>query len=395
MMIGWVLLVIFILLLFIWLDFYLGKKTAEQRAPFYSRELVVDDYQLLTEGDTFFSCYFKDIAQAKRTILISFFIVGNDAISQEFLKLLQQKAQAGVHVQLLLDWIGSISIKKKWLKRLKQSGVIVKKANPPKVPFLLYRLNQRNHRKITVIDSQICYLGGFNIGKKYKSADPKLGHWKDYHICIKHHPLANTLEKIFFYDWSKSDQALSDSNFAHKDTDNSILTITEAGQLEQNLIAWIDQASESIVIGSPYFIPTKPVFTSLLTALHRGVRLTILAPEKADHPFVKAAALPFYKKLLPLGATIYLYDHGFYHAKVILIDQNWCDIGTANFDQRSLLFNQEINLLFTDPKLVQPVQQSLANDIANSFLLTDTYLEELPLATKFASILSRLFRAIL
>ncbi|MFB1049667.1 phosphatidylserine/phosphatidylglycerophosphate/cardiolipin synthase family protein [Paraliobacillus sp. JSM ZJ581] len=393
-MLIWITAIILLIILFIWIDFRLGKKYFNKKAPVFSYETNVSDMKLMTEGKQFFDLFFKDLMRAEKTIHICFFIVGNDAISQEFFRILQTKSQSGVQVSLLMDWLGVLKVKRKYLQRLKLSGVKVKKANKPKFPFLFYQLNRRNHRKIAIIDQQISYLGGFNVGKEYLGADQKLGHWKDYHIRLSQPNLARVMEEIFSYDWKEKGPAPTSNNKCATEN-NSALAITEAGQLEINMIDWINQANDSIIIGSPYFIPTKRVFLSLMAALGRGVKLTVLVPEKADHLFVKSAALPFLKKIIKHGASVYYYNHGFYHTKVIFIDHTWCDIGTANFDQRSFLYNQEVNLIVTNQKLIEPVNKAFSNDLADSYQLTEKAIQQMPVSTKIASIISRLFHRLL
>ncbi|WP_182200772.1 phospholipase D-like domain-containing protein [Paraliobacillus salinarum] len=390
----WIIALLLLIILLIWIDFGLGKKFFNNKAPIFSHEYNLDEMDLITEGEQFFDLFFNDLKRAKKTIDICFFIVGNDAISQEFFRILQMKSQSGVQVNLLMDWLGALKVKRKFIQKLERSGVKVKKANKPTFPFLLYRLNRRNHRKIAVIDQQVTYLGGFNVGKEYLGADPKLGHWKDYHIRLTDATSATVLEDIFSYDWKENGTLDSDKTLIDKDF-NSALTITEAGQLEINIIEWINKANDSIIIGSPYFIPTKRVFSSLMTALGRGVKLTVLVPEKADHLFVKGAALPFFKKIIKHGASVYYYDHGFYHTKVIFIDHAWCDIGTANFDQRSFLYNQEINLIITNKKLIEPINKAFSDDLANSYLLTEQAIKRMPISAKIASVFSRLIRPFL
>ncbi len=392
----WSILIILIVILLIGLDFWLGKIFSKKNAPVFSYETDLADYRLITDGDEFFKLFFDDLAQAKKAIYIAFFIVENDAISQEFFRILQKKALSGVSVYLLMDWLGSIKVNKKFIKQLKDAGVNVNRGNKPMFPFFLYRLNRRNHRKIAVIDQHISYLGGYNVGKAYLGADRKLGHWKDYHIRLSGSSLANAVQTVYFNDWNGSKYANYPDHAKQKQQHtNSGLIITEAGQLEEDIMERINQASDSIFIGSPYFIPTNAIFACLLTALGRGVEVTVLAPEKADHLFVKAAALPFFKKLLRHGAKVFYYHYGFYHAKVIVIDQKLCDIGTANFDQRSLLFNQEINLVLQDEKLMKPIFDAINEDLLDSYPLSVKDVTNLPFKTKLSIAVSRILRPFL
>lgn len=389
---------IFILLLLIWFDFHLGKKHFKRKAPRVNFPLDPTKYELFTTGDTFFKQFFEDVKQAKTNVSIAFFTVRNDQISKDLFKLLKEKAQTGVTVNLQVDWVGSIALKRKLIKDLRASGVHVRKSNPPTFPFFFYRLNRRNHRKITIIDDTICYLGGFNVGKEYLGADPKLGDWRDYHIKLVDKQMAVILQNVFAYDWEAENKPiLKKTPTKPLKGDNSFtVNITEAGQIEDLLVNWLQQAKNSISIGSPYFIPSKRVFDCLLQACAKGIDVTILVPEKEDHPLVKPTAFPYYRKLLASGGKVHFYENGFYHAKIILIDDNWADLGTANFDKRSIFLNQEINLEMSgDKELLLPIKNAFAKDLKSSFPATESYLNNQSLRAKISGWIGKLVEPLL
>jgi len=137
---------------------------------------------------------------------------------------------------------------------------------------------------------------------------------------------------------------------------------SEGIYLEKTFSKLIRQAKKSILIGTPYFIPGKQVFADLQAALKRGVKLEILVPGTADHPLVKEASYPYFRTLIPLGATVFQYQRGFYHAKILMIDDQICDIGTANFDKRSFYLNQEINCYTYDQSYIGETLEVLRYD---------------------------------
>jgi cardiolipin synthase len=140
--------------------------------------------------------------------------------------------------------------------------------------------------------------------------------------------------------------------------------------LEDDFIRLIKQARREITIGSPYFIPSKKVMRALLDALKRRVDVTILVPLKADHLFVREAAFPYFYRLLKAGAHVYRFYQGFYHAKTLIIDETLCDIGTANFDKRSLFLNGEINCFIYDRAFIKELKHVIERDLARSERLT-------------------------
>jgi cardiolipin synthase len=175
------------------------------------------------------------------------------------------------------------------------------------------------------------------------------------------------LEHMFLRDWTEAAKV----NFQQTDryyppqekgAYKHQLSPTEGFYLEKTFTQFIRDAKHSIMIGTPYFIPSKKVLRELEDALNRGVKLEVIVPMVADHPFVKEASYPYLRKLIKLGATFYQYKKGFYHAKVLIIDETVCDIGTANFDKRSFFLNHEINCYTFDKKYIAYVRDLLKGD---------------------------------
>lgn len=366
-----------ILLLFVlWLslDYTIGKRNQLKKAtrkdyPF--RESSID---VFTKGPELFTDFFSELKKAKDNIHILFYIVKDDQISQEFLDILKRKAKEGVEVRLLLDRIGSLTIKKKTIESLQRQGVHFSFSHTPKLPFLFYSSQVRNHRKITIIDGKIGYIGGYNIGKEYINLDPKLSPWRDYHLKITGEGVAD-LQKQFLADWSletKTDLLKKENFFPElpKGMSRHQILPSTGVYLEETFSTLIRNAKSNIFIGTPYFIPSKRLLDDLTAAQARGVTLTILIPYKPDHAFVKEASFRYLRKLLSQGAFVYEFLNGFYHAKTIIIDNDICDIGTANFDRRSLFLNYEINCYIYDRAFIEKMQRIIKTDILDSRQLT-------------------------
>ncbi|WP_246944525.1 cardiolipin synthase [Bacillus pinisoli] len=374
-----ILLAIFIILLWVAIDYRLGRFYHIKRVSKPEFPLRKSNLTLFTKGQELYDDLYKKISEANHHIHILFYIVKNDYVSQRFLDLLMKKAQEGVEVRLLLDRIGSKNITKKQKKDLKENGVLFSFCHIPKLPFLFYSINERNHRKITVIDGKIGYLGGFNIGKEYIGLDPKLGEWRDYHLRIEGEGVQD-LQKQFIYDWddATNDVIPTNSSYYPSPLAGKLLhkiVPTNAVYLEQIFIDLIKQAKSEITIGTPYFIPSPALFQEVLNASKRGVHVNIIVPLKADHPLVREAAFPYFKPLLQAGCKVYRYYAGFFHAKIIVVDEEVCDIGTANFDKRSLYLNHEINCFIYDTEFVKDVKQKLLHDIEFSEEVTLEFLD--------------------
>ena len=265
-------------------------------------------------------------------------------------------------------------MKKPAINELQQAGVQFAFSNRIKLPFLFYSSQVRNHRKISIIDGKIGYLGGFNIGKEYIDQDPKLSPWRDYHLKITGESVP-FLQREFLIDWNEyaSANVEVDSVYVPVQLKGSVphqFVPTEAGFLEEKYLHFIQNAKKSIIIGTPYFIPSKKLINELIRSAKRGIKITIVVPYITDHMLVQEASYRYLRLMLKAGAQVFQYRNGFYHAKSIIIDDNLCDIGTANFDKRSFFLNKEINCYFYDPDFVQRFKDILRKDILDSKPLT-------------------------
>ncbi|EIJ83910.1 cardiolipin synthase [Bacillus methanolicus] len=373
--------IISILLIILWLtiDYTVGKRNHLSKLKRRTFPIRESSLQIFTNGPELFDDLFSELKAAKQHIHILFYIVKNDQFSQDFLNILKEKAKSGVEVRLLLDWFGSLKISRKAIDDLKTAGVKFAFSHVPKLPFLFYSFQARNHRKIAVIDGKIGYIGGFNIGKEYINKDPKLNPWRDYHLKVTGEGV-HDLQKEFLFDWFKATKtnlqhnstyfpALAKGRFRHQ------ILPYEGLFLEESYSTLIRMAESSIIIGSPYFIPSPRLVSDLRIALKRGISVTILVPFITDHFLVKEASFVYFKKLINEGAEVYEYMKGFYHSKVIIIDDSICDIGTANFDKRSLFLNHEINCYVFDKVFIGKVKAILQKDIqdAKKMELSDLY----------------------
>ncbi|XJZ27177.1 cardiolipin synthase [Bacillota bacterium Lsc_1132] len=389
--------ILFILFIFIWLffDYRFGRKKHLRVAEKLESSLLHGGFEIFALGKELFADYFLSLEQAEKSIDIVFYIVQNDTFGREFLSLLKNKAGEGVKVRLLLDQIGSLKFSKKQITDLEAAGVAFQYSSRVKFPFPFYSSQVRNHRKITIIDGTIGYLGGFNIGKEYIGFDPKLSPWRDYHLKITGEGVS-FLQRVFLHDWQGDSpkKACKEGDVMARQRDKDTLETareftfqpdpaarfpgqanqkiahrllaTEANLLEDTYVQQIQSAKEWIMIGTPYFIPSKKVFAELLKSIRRGVKLTIIVPATADHMLVQEASYRYFRTLLQEGATVYQFKNGFYHAKTIVIDETICEIGTANFDRRSLALNKEINCYFYDLKFNKRVIEVIRQDIQDS-----------------------------
>lgn len=387
--------IIVCILLWLSVDFKLGRKKHLSLAQPQETPILKGNLDIFPHGKELFKDYFRELENAKKHIHVLFYIVKDDSFSREFFSILKKKAKAGIEVRLLLDRLGSYKINRKMIQDLKIAGVEFSFCNTPCFPFLFYSSQVRNHRKITIIDCATGYLGGFNVAKEYIDEDPELSPWRDYHLKIKGESVS-FIQQEFLTEWreyAKKD-LLDHTDYFADIPEGEIshqLIPTEAHTLEGIYLQLIRSAKEAITIGTPYFIPSQKLFHELILAAQRGVSITIIVPFKTDHVLVQEASYRYLRKLLKAGALVYQYQKGFYHAKTVVIDEDICDIGSANFDKRSIFLNKEINCLIYDSIFIGRVKRVIQKDILDSKPLT---LKELNQPNFFRSIKESLAGAI-
>ncbi|MGV3489663.1 MAG: cardiolipin synthase [Tuberibacillus sp.] len=384
-----------LLIFFVLLDIWLGHRKLKEKGDIGLSRTRMSDVIVFSDGRRFFDSLEKDILQAKRHIHIAFFIFRNDDIGKEICELLMKKAQSGVEVRLLLDALGAFTFSRKARKQLRKAGVSLAFSAKPYFPFFFYSLNRRNHRKLSIIDGNIAYFGGFNVGDEYLGRKADMGDWRDYHLRLVGTGVQD-IQTCFLNDWHEATkEQLSKPEYFPELFDGRHkmkLIPTNAYFLEDLYIDHLLRAKERIFIGSPYFIPTKRLLNALIQLLDRGVQVTLLIPTKKDHPFVRPASYTYFRPLLDHGARIFHFYQGFYHAKVFIVDDVSCYMGTANFDRRSFDWNDEMNGFIYSKQLIEEIVAMTKKDLLRSVELTLDDLKHRPLheklSTKLSTILS-------
>ncbi|MGM9985898.1 MAG: cardiolipin synthase [Bacillaceae bacterium] len=395
-----ILIIILLLSLWIIVDIKIGryfhlKKLKKQTFPFRYSHL-----ELITVGSSLYKELFADIVRAKHYVHIMFFIINDDDISNRFINLLVEQAKKGIEIRLLVDRIGSHKLSRGNIHKLTEHGVSFAYCHPIRLPFLFYSLNQRNHRKITIIDGKIGYLGGFNIGDEYLGKNKKLGKWRDYHLKITGEGVQD-LQTQFLRDWyDDTKEALFHNKMYFPSLSigpsKHQIVPTHGAYLKQTFLELIYDAKEEIIIGTPYFIPGRRITKALIDGLKKGITVKILVPLVSDHPLVREGEFPYFRKLLKYkNCHIYHYLDGFFHAKIILIDNDACDIGTANMDLRSLYLNHEANCIIYDQQFIKTVSEELKSDFSNSQEVSLVQLSNLPFRQKIKEWLAVLLAPLL
>lgn len=352
---------------------------------------------VFADGAQAFEAMLEAMAEARDHIHIEFYIIRDDNIGTRFQHLMTQKAKQGVKVRLLYDGIGSHQLGDAYLKQLHDAGVETGCFLPPLVAFIDKRINYRNHRKILVVDGKIGFFGGLNIGDEYLGKDPKRGFWRDTHLSIRGDAVL-WLQHTFLTDWCfVKGQVFTNTSYfpMHECHGEELVQIVKSGPdahwdiVLEVFFTFIVSAKKRIYIETPYFIPDPSVLMALKMAAICGIDVRIISPANSDSKLVQWASLSYVQELLQAGVHFYLYQKGFIHAKVIIVDHLVCS-GSANMDMRSFYGQFEINAIFFDRKVVDCFEEDFIRDLSESkeILLAD--FEKRPRSQKMKEAFTRL-----
>jgi cardiolipin synthase A/B len=354
--------------------------------------------RLLIDGQQTYSAMLEAINRAERYILLQSYILRSDRIGNTFREILIQKAQQGVRVYLLYDAIGSQKLSKRYLQDLYQQGVQVVAFRSSKGFTYRFQLNFRNHRKILVVDGQVGFMGGVNIGDEYFGRDPQLGNWRDTHFQIQG-PAVQCLQLSFLADWHWATGTIPATEWMEQapatHTETLLVFPTGPADILPNATLLVGHlihlAEKRLWIASPYFVPDEPTLTALKRAALRGVDVRILLPEKADHLIVYLCAFSYYPEMQAAGIKLYRYQKDFMHQKVMLVDDVIATIGTLNLDNRSFHLNFEVTAFVTQSQKVAAIEEMLTMDFEHSRLVDFADYDQRTLPFKAAVKIARLF----
>ena len=319
--------------------------------------------ELLANGTITYHRTLELINSAKKSLLISTYIVGNDEIGDTIINLLTEKAKSGVEVCLLLDTIGSFfKYPHRKLKPLKKAGGSVRYIMPLlHIPFR-GRVNLRDHRKIMIIDANIAMIGGMNLATQYMGPTEDVNRWHDVNFILKGCVVAHLLA-VFESDWQFAASHMENKHYHcpqyenYNAQGNAVLQIVPSGpdtigdNLYDALISSIYNAQKSIYIVTPYFILDDAFQKAFLIAIRRGIDVNIILPRNSNHPTPDLVRSISVRKLRDEGAKIWLHPQ-MLHAKIFKFDDDLAVIGSANLDLRSLLLNFEIScFVYSKPEI--------------------------------------------
>ncbi len=355
------------------------------------------DLEIFSTGEEKFSRLLDDIDNARRFVHLQYFIWEADELTARVCELLARKVAEGVEVRILYDWVGSAFYSKRQLKALVAAGAQVR---PDRADWR--KLNYRSHRKCAVIDGRIGYTGGMNMGLEYADGGRRFAEWRDTHLRFTG-PLVHDVHALFCSRW-------------YRVTGESLFDETRFPELEplvDGRWVWaqlafsgpesprqavrhvlhlaIGQANRSVRVQSPYYVPDQTVEDTLAASASAGVHVSLMMAGVHDKRLPWWAAFSYLDELVDSGARVYQYEAGFMHAKAVTIDGRLASMGTTNFDVRSFLLHDELQVFFYDSGVAQRQDALFDADLAACREVTLDSLAEIGSLERFRNAVARLF----
>ncbi len=359
--------------------------------------------EVLNNGQPTFEALFEAVRNAKSSIHLEYYIFEYDNVGEALCELLIERAKAGVEVRVIYDDVGSWSLKYKRVKQLRRQGIDIRCFMPVVFPWFTSKVNYRNHRKIAIIDGKVGFTGGLNIAKRYIEGT-KLGPWRDTHLRIEGEAVLS-MQSLFATDWYfvSDKELLNDPKYYPTPTVTEQLPIqivhsgpdSDWAAIMQSYFAAINSARKSIYVTTPYFLPNQAILTALKVASLSGKDVRIILPNKSDSRIVYWASRSYVSELLEAGVKVYFYNKGFNHSKLIIIDNEFCSVGSANLDIRSFEDNFEVTALMYDPVVAEELTRHFMEDLEDSIPITTEAWRDRPNTHAIYEAITRLFSPLL
>lgn len=351
---------------------------------------------VLKSGQEKFDDLFATIQAARHSIHLEYFNFRNDSIAMLLFDLLKQKRQEGVEIRALFDAFGNDSnnkpLKRHHLQALHNDSIAIYEYDPIRFPWVNH-IWPRDHRKIVVIDGHIGYTGGMNVADYYITGTEQVGEWRDLHCRIEGSAV-NDLQVIFREIWYKvTGERITDGIYFRggnggKQTvgilnrEPGTTYIGDGHLLGQNdairrfYIDAINSAHDSINLINPYLTLSPTLKKALRKAIQRGVKLSVMISQKSDIPLTPDCVFYNAHKLMKKGAHVWVYQPGFHHSKIMMVDGRYCTIGSANLNSRSLRYDYEDNAIIVSPETTAELDAMFYRDTKNSELMTPEWWRE-------------------
>ncbi|MBS5886187.1 MAG: cardiolipin synthase [Clostridium sp.] len=375
---------------------YLNKYAA---SPIYKNTTT----KYLSPGEDFFEKLKEELKKAKHYIFMEYFIIQEGVMWDSILEILEEKVKEGVDVRLIYDDMGCLrTLPYKYDEKLRQKGIRCLSFNPF-VPFLSVIMNNRDHRKITIIDGHTAFTGGINLADEYINEIVRFGHWKDSSIMIRGEAVWN-LTMMFLESWQfncgqKEDyekykpyvnyhKEFEGDGYVQPYGDSPLDDETVGENVYLNII---NKAKEYVYINTPYLIVDNELVTALTLAAKSGVEVIIVTPHIEDKWYVHMVTRAYYAQLIEAGVKIYEYTPGFIHSKTFVSDDEIGVVGTINMDYRSLYLHFECGVLLYKTKSLMEIKNDFMETLEVCKLITIEDCHRIKWSNKFITAILRVF----
>ena len=328
-------------------------------------------------GDDMFPVLVQELKQAKKYIFIEYFIINDGVMWRTIRHILEEKAAEGVDVRLIYDGFGCLTtLPHKYYEELRAKGIKCQVFNPFR-PLLNIIQNNRDHRKLCIIDGWVGFTGGINLADEYINQKERFGHWKDTAVMLKGEAVWN-MTAMFLHMWAvvgRSDESIDyEAYFPHKyheeefESDGFVQPFCDT-PLDEEIVGEnvylniINKAKRYVYICTPYLIIDNEMMTALCLAAKSGVDVRIMTPGIPDKKLVFLLTQSYYRQLLEAGVKIYEYQPGFLHAKSFVCDDEIGVVGTINLDYRSLYLHFECGVFMYNNPAVRDVERDFQNTL--------------------------------
>jgi cardiolipin synthase len=369
---------------------------------------VYNDVKILQNGIKKFKVLERDLKNAKKFIHMEYFIWRDDNLTNRIKDILVQKVKEGVEVRIIYDPVGSLwttLFHGKHFRQMRRAGIKVIPFFNTLSPLRITTVNYLLHRKIVIIDGNIGYTGGMNMGQEYIDGGKSYKSWRDTHLRLEGDSVL-FLHAAFATNWeeAKNESLFNKKYFTIQSIDENKRTLVQVissepdsywQPIKQSLVLTILAAKKHVYIQSPYFIPDAILFEALKVMALSGVQVHIMLTGIPDKKIPYWAAFTYFEELLLSGVKIYHYNAGFMHAKTICIDGQMCSIGTTNMDIRSLHLSHENNVMIYDKNITKQLEEDYKNDLKQCKEFTMKDYKSISIWAKFRNSLVRLLSPLL
>ena len=334
--------------------------------------------EVLLNGDQIFPAKIAAIRAARKSITYAQYVFEEGAPAADTAQALSERCRAGLPVHVLLDAVGALAMPVQYRDWMVEAGCQVAFYRPL-TPWMFDRVNERNHRRILVVDGVVGFTGGSGTSGKWSGNGKQDGHWRDTDVRVEG-PVVEQLQGAFAENWLEATGvALGGPAYFPRPlevkggVDAQVVRSSPAGgsvAMYTMFLLAMTAARRSIYITNPYFVPDEKMVETLIQARRRGVRVVLLLPGAIDHNLVRQASRGGFGRLLKEGIEIHEYKPAMLHAKTMVIDSMWATVGSTNLDRRSFALNEELNLVIYDAGVARRLEQVFEKDLSESGVVT-------------------------